>query len=260
MSPQHRVRQSSAPSHSRSSETCLKPLRYKSDKMQPRLPCKRKKRKNKRTNTHTHTNTQHKNKQSIYKVEDDGDGKNREQNRMRNPKEGKKNTKNTKTTNDQTDKTLQKLPQQNSQLLEFTKGNDAECAVKITRICNEAGRDIIASEKKFDLVSFVFFLVVFFNLSFALLLLLLLLLSFFFGSFETKKKGERKIRLKKSSCRHQQRTYFLGVRSFLFFSYFFYIHQTSTFLLSEAYTANIGQMGFEDYHEPKAIRVLIGEG
>jgi hypothetical protein len=85
MSLQHRVRQSSAPSHSRSSETCLKPLRYKSDEMQPRLPCKRKKRKTReRTQTHTHT-------QSIYKADDDGYGKNREQNRMRNPKErGKK--------------------------------------------------------------------------------------------------------------------------------------------------------------------------
>jgi hypothetical protein len=49
---------------------------------------------------------------------------------MRNPKErGKKKTqKKTKTTtNDQTDnKTLQKLPQQNSQLLEFAKGNNAD--------------------------------------------------------------------------------------------------------------------------------------
>jgi hypothetical protein len=115
---------------------------------------------------------------------------------MRNPKEGEKNTKKTKTTNDQTDKTLQKLPQQNSQLLEFAKGNDTECAVKITRICNEASRDIIASKKKFDLVSFVFFVVVFFNLS-----LLFFFFFFFFLSFfvrlKQREKGKEKYGSKK---------------------------------------------------------------
>ncbi len=134
---------------------------------------KKEKKKQENTHTHTHTHTQTIDLQSRRRRRRKKQGA--KQNAQSKRKRGKKTQKKKrKTTNDQTDKTLEKLPPQHSQLLEFAKGNEAESAVKISRICNEAGRGIIASKKKFDLVSFVFFVVVFFNLS---------LLFFFFFFF-----------------------------------------------------------------------------